>query len=79
MEKLQKLVLCVDLAGCPNRCRHCWIGHSPNPNLTPDDLRTMAAAFRPYTEKLEVYDFSAIGLPAESRQICHPPSNRRRL
>ena len=24
-------------------------------------------------------DFSAIGLPAESRQICHPPSNRRRL
>ncbi|MBR5519173.1 MAG: radical SAM protein, partial [Clostridia bacterium] len=57
MEKLQKLVLCTDLAGCPNRCRHCWIGHSPNPNLTPDDLRTMAAAFRPYTEKLGIYDW----------------------
>ena len=24
------LSLVVDLYGCPNRCRHCWLGHMPN-------------------------------------------------
>ena len=24
------LVLAVDMHGCPNRCKHCWIGHMPN-------------------------------------------------
>ena len=22
--------LLFDVAGCPNRCRHCWLGHTPN-------------------------------------------------
>ena len=48
----------LDMAGCPNRCKHCWIGHSPNGHLTGDDLRYAAAQFRPYAEKLTVYDWT---------------------
>ena len=48
----------LDMAGCPNRCKHCWIGHSPNGHLTEDDLRYAAAQFRPYAEKLTVYDWT---------------------
>lgn len=55
--KLSKITVCADLAGCPNRCRHCWIGHTPNGAMTPDDLRAIAAAFRPLTKALVVYDW----------------------
>ncbi|MCI8441270.1 MAG: radical SAM protein [Provencibacterium sp.] len=26
----QHLALAVDMYGCPNRCKHCWLGHMPN-------------------------------------------------
>jgi len=42
------------MAGCPNRCRHCWLGCTPNGRLTVADLRFVAAAFRPFTDCLEV-------------------------
>ncbi|HOX37876.1 MAG TPA: radical SAM protein [Candidatus Brocadiia bacterium] len=35
----------VDLYGCPNRCRHCYLGNGPNNRLTPDDLKRVAEAF----------------------------------
>jgi hypothetical protein len=35
----------VDLAGCPNRCRHCYLGVPANPQLPPDVLREVADAF----------------------------------
>ena len=50
----QKLTICLDMAGCPNRCRHCWVGHAPNAQLIAEDLRFVATAFRPFTDKLEV-------------------------
>lgn len=48
----------LDMAGCPNRCKHCWIGHSSNGHLTEDDLRYAAAQFRPYAQQLIVYDWT---------------------
>ena len=30
IEKSRKLALVVDMYGCPNRCRHCWLGRLPN-------------------------------------------------
>jgi len=39
----------VDLAGCPNRCRHCYLGVPPNPRLSPDVLREVAGAFWAWT------------------------------
>lgn len=55
--KMKKITVALDMRGCPNRCRHCWIGHSPNGNLTAEDLKYTAAQFRPYTDCLEVYDW----------------------
>lgn len=40
------LAVLLDMAGCPNRCRHCWLGAAPNRRLEPEDLRRVAEAFR---------------------------------
>ena len=52
-----KITVCFDMYGCPNRCRHCWLGHSPNGRMTIGDLEAVAARFRPYTDCLSVYDW----------------------
>ena len=49
-----RITVCLDMAGCPNRCRHCWLGCTPNRRLHADDLRRVAAAFRPHTHNLDV-------------------------
>lgn len=54
---LQHLTVALDRLGCPNRCRHCWIGHSPNGCLTAEDLRDVAEALRPFARRLTVYDW----------------------
>ena len=32
-----------DMHGCPNRCRHCWMGHqvvaTPRRHMSEDDVR----------------------------------------
>lgn len=56
-ERFTRITVCLDMAGCPNRCKHCWIGHAPNGHLTDDDLRFVAEAFRPFTDYLAVYDW----------------------
>ena len=50
----KSIIACLDMLGCPNRCKHCWLGHSPNGKLNADDLRYVAAQFRPFTERLTV-------------------------
>jgi MoaA/NifB/PqqE/SkfB family radical SAM enzyme len=42
------------MAGCPNRCKHCWLGVTPNGRLHLNDLEYVADSFRPYTDALEV-------------------------
>ena len=32
----KSLILAVDMYGCPNRCRHCWIGHMLNKQIDKD-------------------------------------------
>lgn len=46
------------MLGCPNRCRHCFVGWRPNPKLTESDLRFVAEAFRPYAKTLTIYDWN---------------------
>ncbi|MCL2664559.1 MAG: radical SAM protein [Defluviitaleaceae bacterium] len=36
----------ADMAGCPNRCRHCWLGSHANGNMTANDLRGIARQFK---------------------------------
>lgn len=55
--KFKKMVIALDRLGCPNRCKHCWLSHTPNGHLTPDDLRFAAEQFRPFTDCLVVDDW----------------------
>lgn len=48
------LSVCLDMYGCPNRCAHCWLGNTPNGNLTKDDRCFVAEQFRPYTNDFEI-------------------------
>ena len=53
----QSLSLCVDLYGCPNRCRHCWLGHMPNRTMAPDADARIVERFKPYFERIAFYSW----------------------
>ncbi len=53
----KSITVCLDMFGCPNRCKHCWIGHSPNGKLSENDLKYVAKEFHPFTNCLTVYDW----------------------
>lgn len=38
----EKITACLDMYGCTNRCKHCWLGITPNGNLSIDDLKFVA-------------------------------------
>lgn len=54
MDKLNKITIGIDMAGCPNRCKHCWLGAAPNGKMEKEDMVFIANAFRPYANKLEI-------------------------
>ena len=41
----------VDMAGCPNRCRHCWLGSHKNGNMTVDDFCNIARQFKDWRDE----------------------------
>jgi len=51
---MNKILIALDMGGCPNRCRHCWLGHSQNGNMDIDDISYVAKEFRKITNNLEV-------------------------
>ena len=51
------ITLCLDMKGCPNRCRHCWMGWGPNGDMPEEDLAAAAADFAPFAENLELHDW----------------------
>lgn len=55
--RFSNITLCLDMQGCPNRCRHCWLGWQPNGNLPESALDEAAGAFAPFTDSLRVYDW----------------------
>lgn len=40
----------LDMQGCPNRCRHCWLSHEAvsNRRMSEDDLRWVVERFRTF-------------------------------
>lgn len=44
----REMNIALDMHGCPNRCRHCWLGCLPNGCLSEEDVRWAAAQFRDY-------------------------------
>jgi len=48
---MKKLSVMVDMAGCPNRCRHCWLGSHKNGNMTVDAFYNIAAQFKNWRDE----------------------------
>jgi MoaA/NifB/PqqE/SkfB family radical SAM enzyme len=48
--KSKKIGVALDMHGCPNRCRHCYLGFGSNHKMSDDDLRWMASQFREYAK-----------------------------
>ena len=48
---LNKLIVQVDMAGCPNRCRHCWLGEHKNGNFSAQDFREIAEEFKNWRDE----------------------------
>lgn len=55
--KFRKITLCLDMFGCPNRCKHCWVGHSPNGHMSIEDFKQAALQFRQFADKIEMFDW----------------------
>lgn len=51
------LFLNVDMYGCPNRCRHCWLGHMPNQKMDDAAAEWIVEYFKPYFEKICFYSW----------------------
>lgn len=48
----------MDMAGCPNRCRHCWLGHPPNRRVSEDSFRWVVKQFRDWIRPGEKRPFA---------------------
>jgi len=49
--ELSYLGVMVDMAGCPNRCRHCWLGSHRNGNMNTRDFRDIAGQFKNWRDE----------------------------
>jgi hypothetical protein len=46
-----RIVVAFDMHGCPNRCRHCWLGPAGNRVLSAEDVRWGVSRFREYLSR----------------------------
>lgn len=51
------LSLAADLFGCPNRCRHCWLGHMPNIKMDDNADIWLIEYFKPFFSKIKFYSW----------------------
>lgn len=55
--KTNNLTILADMYGCPNRCKHCWLGHMPN-RKTPDGSDEMIVNyFKPHFHSITFYSW----------------------
>jgi len=53
----REAAVALDMAGCPNRCRHCWLGNEPSTPVSEDALRWVVRQFRNYVRPDESAPF----------------------
>jgi hypothetical protein len=46
----ENITIAIDMHGCPNRCRHCWLGYPPSEKITKKDVKDIAFQFRQYIQ-----------------------------
>ena len=54
---MKELSLVVDMYGCPNRCKHCWLGHMPNRKMADKTDEQLIEYFKPYFENITYYSW----------------------
>lgn len=55
--KNKDLILGVDMYGCPNRCKHCWLGHMPNRKMDNKADEWIVNCFKPYFRNISFYSW----------------------
>lgn len=53
----KNLVLVVDMYGCPNRCKHCWLGNLPNKIMKDGSDELIVNLFKPYFKNITFYSW----------------------
>lgn len=53
MISTERIGVAFDMAGCPNRCRHCWLGMGNNRTLSETDVRWGVAQFREFIQQAD--------------------------
>lgn len=48
----KSLLLSADMYGCPNRCKHCWLGHMPNRKMEEGSDEWIVNYFKPYFKRI---------------------------
>lgn len=57
-EKINKhLSICFDMYGCPNRCKHCWLGNLPNQPFPDGYDNYVVELFEPYFKDVTFYSW----------------------
>lgn len=51
------LTICLDMYGCPNRCKHCWLGKLPNQPLKDGYDEFIVNGFRRHFKKITFYSW----------------------
>ena len=69
----EQIGIAVDMCGCPNACRHCWLGRAGNRRLSVEDVRRVAEQFRCFLRPEEAG--SAVGAMRVSAAFREPASS----
>lgn len=51
------LTIVLDMHGCPNRCKHCWLGNLPNYNVKDIEASQIVSSFKPYFKNITFYSW----------------------
>ena len=55
--KTKDLIVLTDMYGCPNRCKHCWLGHMPNRKMPDNSDKLLVEYFKPYFRSVTFYSW----------------------
>ena len=57
LQMKKKVYLVVDMNGCPNRCKHCWLGHIDSHVMPEDADLFLVDYFKPYFDEVVYYSW----------------------
>ncbi|MEE1057436.1 MAG: radical SAM protein [Acutalibacteraceae bacterium] len=55
--KTNNLTISADIYGCPNRCKHCWLGHMPNRKMPDGSDEMIVNYFKPHFHSITFYSW----------------------